>query len=204
MAFSINNVDSLENQFLVSMPQLHDPNFKQAVILVCKHDQHGAVGIIINRLTGHLMGDIFEQLEIDVASNHYANKPVVDGGPVYPELGLVVHNTTLAAPTDSSIQPSVQSWESSMYIGDNLQLTSSKDILSDMARGRGPEKVLMSLGYAGWTSGQLENEIQENAWFTTPADHDILFATEVNNKWQQSAQLLGIDVNKFSHQVGHA
>ena len=196
MVFSIHDFASLENQFLVSMPQLNDPNFKQTVILMCKHDHKGAVGIVINRLTDHRIGDIFEQLGIDASSNHYSNKPVLDGGPIYPELGLIVHNRTFESRT--------KSWESSMDIGEQLRLTSSKDILSDMARGEGPEKVCMSLGYAGWAPGQLEKEIQENAWFTTPADHEILFAGEVDNKWQQSAKLLGIDTNKFSHQVGHA
>ena len=195
-SFSINNALSLENQFLVAMPQMNGSDFKQAVILICKHDAHGAVGIVINRLTGHRISDVFAQLDIDVSSNHYLNMPVVDGGPVYPELGLVVHNNPFSAQTES--------WESSIHIGQDLCLTSSKDILSDMAHGKGPEKVLLSLGYAGWSSGQLESEIQGNAWFTTPADHDILFATEMDKKWQQSAKLLGIDVNRFSHQVGHA
>lgn len=196
MASATYNVNSLENQFLVSMPQMDDPNFKQTVILVCKHDNHGAVGIIINRLTDHLIGDIFAQMKIDVASNHYSNKPVIDGGPIYPELGFIIHNKAVTSCT--------QSWESSIDIGQHLRLTGSKDILSAMTRGKGPEKALMSLGYAGWASGQLESEIQDNVWFTTPADHDILFATEVTNKWHQSAQLLGIDINRFSHQVGHA
>ena len=196
MVFPINKFGSLENQFLVSMPQLNDPNFKQTVILMCKHDHKGAVGIVINRLTDHRIGDIFAQLEIDISSHYYSNKPVLDGGPVYPELGLIVHNR--------KFKSRAESWESSMDIGEQLRLTSSKDILSDMARGEGPEKAFMSLGYAGWGPGQLEKEIQENAWFTTPADHEILFAGEVDNKWQRSAKLLGIDTNKFSRQVGHA
>ncbi len=192
MVLAINSSHCLENQFLVSMPQLNDPNFNQTVILLCKHDETGAMGIVINRLTGHRIGDIFAQLHIDVANSRYSHHPVLDGGPVYPELGLIVHN---------HLPPR---WESTMAIGENLRLTSSKDILSDIARGEGPEKVIMSLGYAGWAEGQLEHEIQQNAWFTTPADHDILFDSRINNKWQQSARLLGIDTNHFSHQIGHA
>lgn len=196
MVSSINDFESLESQFLVSMPQLNDPHFKQTVILMCKHDHKGAVGIIINRLTDHLIGDIFKHLKIDISSTHYSNKPVLDGGPIYPDLGLVVHNRKFKSQTET--------WESSMDIGEQLRLTSSKDILSDMARGAGPEKAFMSLGYAGWAPGQLEKELQQNDWFTTPADQEILFAGEVDNKWQLSAKLLGIDTNKFSHQVGHA
>ncbi|SMN02292.1 UPF0301 protein YqgE [uncultured Candidatus Thioglobus sp.] len=192
----INDFAALENQFLVSTPQLHNSNFKQAVILMCKHDHKGSVGIVINRLTEHLIGDIFEQLGIDISSDHYSNKPVLDGGPIYPDLGLIVHN--------KKFKSSTEAWESSIDIGEQLRLTSSKDILADMARGEGPEKAFMSLGYAGWAPGQLEKEIQENAWFTTPADHEILFSGEMGNKWQRSAQLLGIDPNNFSAQVGHA
>ena len=96
---------SLENQFLVSMPQLDDPNFRQSVILICKHDDQGALGIVINRLTEHLIGDIFIQLGIKVSSTQYTGLPVLDGGPVFPEFGLIVHNT----------QP--ETWESSIMIG---------------------------------------------------------------------------------------
>jgi len=183
---------SLENQFLVSMPQLDDPNFRQSVVLICKHDEQGAMGIVINRLTDHLIGDIFVQLEIDVSSSQYSRKPVLDGGPVFPEFGLIVHNT----------EP--ETWESSLPVGEGLWITSSRDILEDMARGKGPDRAVMSLGYAGWAPEQLESEIHQNSWFTTPADHEILFATDVGGKWHQSAKLLGIDTNKFSSQVGHA
>jgi putative transcriptional regulator len=183
---------SLENQFLVSMPQLDDPNFRQSVILICKHDAQGALGIVINRLSGHLIGDIFIQLGIDVSSDQFSRQPVMDGGPVFPEFGLIVHDTD------------PQSWESSIIVGDSLWLTSSREILDDMAQGKGPERAVMSLGYAGWAPDQLENEIHENAWFTTPVDREILFAADVDDKWHQSAKLLGIDTNKFSSQVGHA
>ena len=192
MENTFNPDQSLENQFLVSMPQMQDPNFNRTVILVCKHDHNGAVGIVINRLTEHLISDIFDQLEITVSSEFHSQKPVLCGGPVYPELGLVVHNSKS------------DKWESSIEIGKQLKLTSSRDILIDMARGEGPERAIMSLGYAGWGSGQLENEIQQNAWFTTTADHEILFDENVENKWRQAAALLGIDTNQFSHQVGHA
>lgn len=182
----------LNNQFLVSMPQMEDPNFVQTVILVCRHDENGAVGIVVNRLTEHLIGDIFDQLEIKVSSDFHSRKPVLSGGPVYPELGLIVHD----AVSDK--------WESSIEIGDHLRLTSSRDILLDMAQGQGPERAIMSLGYAGWAAGQLEEEMKQNAWFTTPADLEILFDEDVEHKWRKAAALLGIDTNQFSSQVGHA
>ena len=181
-----------QNQFLVSVPQLNDPNFHQSVVLICKHDDEGAVGIVINRLTDHKMSDIFEQLGLEISSSIHINRPVHEGGPVYPELGLVVHSGT-----DSQ-------WESSMEIGESLHLTSSRDILEDMARGKGPDQVFMTLGYSGWGSGQLEDEISRNSWITTPADRSILFNTRIEDKWRQSAELIGIDISRYSGDVGHA
>ena len=182
----------LENHFLVSMPQLDDSNFKQSVILICKHNSEGAMGVVINKLTEQIAGDIFAQLHIEVSNYDQVLSPVFDGGPVHPELGLIIHDGI------------AQDWESSINIGEQLKLTSSKDILDAMANGKSPENAMICLGYAGWSPGQLENEIQDNAWFTVPVDHAILFSSEVDNKWQMSAQILGIDTAQFSHQVGHA
>ncbi len=187
-----NKGNYFENQFLVSTPQLDDPNFRQTVILICKHDDEGAMGIVVNRLSGHSAKDIFEQLEIVISNDVHTQIPVHNGGPVFPELGLIIH-------TD---KPS--NWESTVRIGDGLSLTSSKDILCDIARGEGPDRTLLSLGYAGWEPGQLEQEIYHNSWFTTPADHDILFAQDVNSKWEKAASLIGIDTRKYFHQIGHA
>lgn len=192
MAKSTTEFSSFENQFLVSMPQLDDPNFTKSVILICRHNETGVVGIVINQVSDILMIEIFEQFEIDVSSHIHTRSPILIGGPVQPELGLIVHTNH------------VENWESSMKIGDDLILTGSKDILPDMAQGAGPEKVVMSLGYAGWAPGQLENEVKENSWFTTPVDYEILFNPDIENKWQQSAKLLGINTSQFSHQVGHA
>ena len=183
---------TLENRFLVSMPQLEDPNFRKTVILICKHNKQGAVGVVVNRLTDQMIGDVFSQLKITISDHSHTISPVFDGGPVYPELGLVIHNGDLEV------------WESSIDIGGGLKLTSSKDILTDMATGNGPEKAMMILGYAGWAAGQLEQELQGNSWFTAPADHDILFAPDVGDKWQMSARSIGIEPHRFSNQVGHA
>lgn len=175
------------------MPQLNDPHFYKAVILLCKHDAHGAMGIIINRLTEHRVGDIFEQLKIEASSNIHIDRPVLEGGPVYPELGLIIHNSPQEV------------WSgSTLTINHQLKLTSSKDILHALAQGQGPEKAIMSLGYAGWAAGQLEHEIRHNAWFTTPVDEEILFSPDIGDKWQRAAKLLGIDPRNFSPQVGHA
>ena len=188
----VTNQNSLQNNFLISMPQLDDPSFNQTVVLICKHDESGAMGIVINRNTEHTLKDIFVQLDIESTSPLYCEHPVLDGGPVYPELGLIVHTA------------SDDIWESSLPISEDLVLTSSKDILESMARGIGPEKTLMSLGYAGWGPGQLETEIQANAWLTTPVNTHILFSGQVAEKWQSSARLIGVDIHQISQDVGHA
>jgi putative transcriptional regulator len=188
----VTNQNSLQDNFLISMPQLNDPSFTETVVLICKHDESGALGIVINRFTEHNLKDIFMQLDIETSSTRYQGFSVLEGGPVYPELGLVIHTG------------SRELWESSLPVSDDLVLTSSRDILESMARGIGPERALMSLGYAGWGAGQLEMEIQANAWLTAPVDKDILFSMDITEKWQSSARLLGVDIHQISQDAGHA
>ena len=183
----------LTNHFLVSMPQLEDDNFCRTVTLICQHDENGALGVVINRLTEHTLGDIYQQLEIVATDPAACAMPVFEGGPVHQEFGLVIH----------SHEPN-QSWQSTIRVGDRLALTSSRDILEAIALGNGPDQCLMSLGYAGWGPGQLEQEILRNAWFSTPVELSILFDTGVEQKWQRAASLIGIDLNRVTSQVGHA
>ncbi len=185
---------SLKNQLLVSMPQLTTPSFHQTVSLICQHDDNGAIGVVVNRLTNHRMGDIFDQLSLPVSSLKHTEQPVFEGGPVNPELGLVIH----------ADEKSGSRWESSLEIGGGLWLTSSRDILGAIAGDRGPANAIMLLGYAGWGPGQLESEIRQNSWFHTPADHSIIFDTQIDRKWHQAAKLLGIDYSRLSTEVGHA
>lgn len=184
----------LNNQLLVSMPQLTNPSFRQTVTLVCQHDANGAIGVIVNRLTEHCLGDIFDHLSLPVSSLERTSQPVFEGGPVNPELGLVIHSDD----GDNT------QWDSSLEIGGGLWLTSSRDILGAIARGQGPSQAMMILGYAGWGPGQLEAEMRQNSWFNAPADHSIIFHTETERKWRQAAELLGIDANRLSTEVGHA
>lgn len=181
----------LSNQLLVSMPQLTNPSFHQTVTLICQHDANGAIGVIINRLTEHCLGDIFAHLSLPISSLERSTQPVFEGGPVNPELGMVIHSDE-------------GNWDSSLEIGGGLWLTSSRDILGAIARGQGPSSAIMILGYAGWGPGQLEAEMRQNSWINTPADHSIIFHTEIDRKWRQAANLLGIDSTRLSTEVGHA
>lgn len=185
------NMESLQGQFLVSMPQLDDDRFKHGVVFICKHDDEGAIGVLINRLSKFLLADIFDQLEIACPSPQIMNTPVHYGGPVSPELGLLLHSPA-------------GKWESSVVVADSVHVTSSVDILHHIAAGTGPARYLMTLGYSGWAPGQLEYELSQNAWFNAPLDMELLFASDIADRWQLAAQLIGVRPEQFSNQVGHA
>lgn len=184
-------MESLTNHFLIAMPNLADPNFHRTVTLICQHNEDGALGIIINRITNLTLHEIFEQMNISTDQFKNPDLPVFSGGPVQTERGFILHN-------------SVESWSATLPISDGLGLTSSRDILEAIARNNGPENCLVALGYAGWAGGQLEQEISDNAWLNGPADSAIIFHTPVDNRWNEAAQLLGVDLSTLSSEAGHA
>ncbi len=181
----------LHNQFLIAMPNLADKDFAHTVTYLCQHNEEGAIGIIINRPMQMKLGDIFAQMNIDALSRATLNSPVYMGGPVQPERGFVIHNT------------SNQHWDSSIKISETVSLTSSRDILEAIAKSEGPKNYLIALGYAGWTAGQLEKEIINNAWLHTPYAEAILYDTPVSERWNAAANLIGININLLSTVAGH-
>jgi putative transcriptional regulator len=183
--------DFLTNQFLIAMPAMTDSNFAQTVTFIWEHNADGALGIIINRPLQMRLADVFEQLKMPTAPGVSGNQPVLQGGPVQTDRGFVVHQTG-------------GHWEHTRQVSSRLQVTTSPDILDAMARGGGPETALVALGYAGWSAGQLENEIAQNAWLTVPADERILFETPYEQRWRAAGRLLGIDLATISPHVGHA
>ena len=188
-----NTYPGLVNHFLIAMPELRDPNFDRTVTLICQHDANGALGVVINRPLDHLtLKDVFNQLDLStLTSESTAKSPVYYGGPVQQELGLVLHE-------------GVGDWGSTLVIGDNLGLTSSRDVLESLSRSDGPSHSLMTLGYAGWGKGQLEQEMQENAWLSVEADCEILFSVPAQQRWTAAASKIGIDMNQLAPGVGHA
>jgi len=188
-----NTYPGLVNHFLIAMPELRDPNFDRTVTLICQHDANGALGVVINRPLDHLtLKDVFDQLDLStLTSESTAKSPVYYGGPVQQELGLVLHE-------------GVGDWGSTLVIGDNLGLTSSRDVLESLSRSDGPSHSLMTLGYAGWGKGQLEQEMQENAWLSVEADCEILFSVPAQQRWTAAASKIGIDMNQLAPGVGHA
>lgn len=180
----------LTNQFLIAMPDLLDPQFDHAVTLICEHNEQGAMGIIINQPLDLSVSEILQHLDIKL-SDQFNDHGVFSGGPVHTEVGLILH-------------PPQGQWESSIRLSDDLCITSSKDILKAMGQGKGPENVHLVLGYAGWGPGQLEQELIDNAWLTSPADADIVFNTPNDKRWSRAVKSIGIDLMHLSTQTGHA
>jgi putative transcriptional regulator len=181
----------LNNQFLIAMPGLFDPHFFHTVTYLCQHNQEGALGIVINRPTGMKLKDIFDQMNIACDIEQIRDTPIFAGGPVQQERGFVIHS------------PCEQQWDSSIATAENINLTSSRDILEAIARGQGPLHYLIALGYAGWGSGQLEKEIIENAWLNTPCGETILYDVPVSQRWNAAASQLGIDISRLTAPAGH-
>ena len=184
---------SLSNQFLIAMPELEDPNFSRTVTLICQHDENGALGVIINRTVNSLsINDVLDQFSLPKPeSGCIGRQPIYVGGPVHNELGLVLHR-------------GLGNWQSTLNVGGQLGLTSSRDVLEAIAHSGGPDDCLLVLGYAGWSAGQLDFEIRQNAWLTVPADPRIIFEVEVEQRWAQAAASLGVDITTLSAGAGHA
>ncbi|MBX6420572.1 MAG: YqgE/AlgH family protein [Sinobacteraceae bacterium] len=180
----------LSNQFLVAMPGLEDSNFSHSVTLLCEHSEKGALGLIINRPTNLKLSDLLDQMGLEHGA--LRGDPIVYwGGPVQPERGFVVHD----APGD---------WESTLQIDEGLYITTSRDILDAIARGAGPSRYIVTLGYAGWGEGQLESEIMNNAWLNTPVDRTVLFGMPAEERWLAATKLIGLDVRQLASMAGHA
>ena len=182
----------LERQFLIAMPGLEDPNFSRGVTLLCQHNDEGALGLTINRPSDFTVMDLLNQIGLTVRDPALAAQPMYEGGPVHPERGFVLHDR------------SSKTWSSSIEVGPGLFVTSSRDILEAIAEGRGPNRFLVALGYAGWGAGQLEAEMRDNAWLNVMAGADIVFDAPVAERWAQAVAKLGIDVGRLQPAGGHA
>jgi len=186
----MNQPHYLNNQFIIAMPSLADPTFSHTVTFLCQHNQEGALGIVINKPTSMKLGDIFDQMNITVTSHTASSAPLFAGGPVQQDRGFVLHTPS-------------GDWNASMAISDSISLTTSRDILEAIAIDQGPEHFLVALGYAGWSEGQLEKEIKENAWLNTPYGQKIIFDTPINLRWNAAANQIGIDINRLTTPAGH-
>ena len=181
----------LSNQLLIAMPTLADSHFSQTVTLICEHTEQGALGIIINRPMKMRMAEVLEQLDLSSTDDLLNDQAILRGGPVQTDRGFVIHR---AGPL----------WNSTLVVSEHIHVTTSRDILQSIAEGRGPSPLNMALGYAGWGPGQLDSEIQQNAWLSAPADMGVIFDAEHATKWKRALHVLRVDPLMLSGIAGRA
>jgi putative transcriptional regulator len=184
-------IQYLTNQFLIAMPGLEDPNFYHSVTYICEHNAEGALGLVVNRPLDMQLGEILQHIHVEDAQPEARQIPVHLGGPVQQDRGFVLHEP-------------LGDWEATLKVTDTIGITSSIDILHAIARTEGPERLLVTLGYAGWGAGQLERELADNAWLSGPADPEILFRTPDEERWRAAAASLGVNLDLLSGDAGHA
>ncbi|WP_227815901.1 YqgE/AlgH family protein [Nitrogeniibacter aestuarii] len=182
---------NLTNHFLIAMPLMDDPNFARTLTYVAEHSDRGALGIIVNRPIDMDLANLFERIEIPLTDPTLARQPVFYGGPVQTDRGFVLHRPA-------------GNWNATLSVNEEIGMTSSRDILEAVAGGLVEQDILVSLGYAGWDAGQLEQELAENAWLSTPADPSIIFDLPPEERLVAAMQSMGIDFTNLSEDAGHA
>ncbi len=186
---------NLSKHFLIAMPAMADPFFAKSLAYICEHNEQGALGIVVNRPINLTLSELFAQIQLPLNPSALRDVPVHFGGPVQTDRGFVLH------------EPAGQ-WQSTLAISGNIGLTTSKDILQAVGEGQGPHNLLVTLGYAGWSQGQLEEELSQNAWLTVeatePVSEKILFGMPAEERLPATMALLGIDYATLSEDAGHA
>ena len=186
---------NLTNQFLIAMPGMGDGNFAGTVVYMCEHNDKGALGLVINRPIDINLKHLFEKVDLTLDREDLASTPVYFGGPVQTERGFVLHE---------SLDTEGGHYSSTLKIVEGLEMTTSRDVLEALSNGAGPRRVFITLGYSGWSAGQLEEELGRNGWLTVDAEPDIIFNTPVEQRYDKALSLLGIDRNFLMGEAGHA
>lgn len=184
-------INSLANNLLIAMPSLHDPNFERTVIYLCEHHEQGSVGLIINRPMQYPLSIVFEQLQIEPIRVEQNRQPLLFGGPVQPERGFVIHKQA-------------GGWRSSLFLQDEVTVTTSNDIIRAIALDNGPKDVLVTLGYSSWAENQLEQEVMDNTWLVCPYKSEILYDVPFEQRWEYAGSTLGIKMSQLVSSGGHA
>jgi putative transcriptional regulator len=189
----------LDGQLLIAMPAMGDERFSRSVIYLCAHSSEGAMGIVINQQAPNIsFTELLDQLNIAPDEDRISLPESLDsmavhfGGPVETGRGFVLHSADYFKA------------ESTLPVDDSMCLTATIDILRDIAKGSGPDKALLALGYAGWGPGQLEDEIQSNGWLNCPADPELIFDPEIGRKYNKALGSLGVDPIRLVNDSGHA
>jgi putative transcriptional regulator len=191
---------NLTGQFLIAMPAMTDPYFSKTVTYICTHNQDGAMGVILNRSADITVAKLFQQIQLEAESVALLKKIVHFGGPVQTERGFILHDIMPASHDE---------FNSTIVINNTVALTTSKDILEATAQNKGPQKMLIALGYAGWTAGQLENELAQNAWLSLETNnlddiHTLIFDKADHEKFDCAMRMMGLDLVNLSDVAGHA
>ena len=187
---------NLTGQFLIAMPAMTDPYFSKSVTFICTHNADGAMGIVLNRITDITIANLFSQIKLESDSASLLEKTVHYGGPVQVERGFILHT------------PHIE-YNSTVLVNNSIALTTSKDILEAVAVNNGPQKMLIALGYAGWTPGQLESELAQNAWLSLQTSlieetHALIFDAPNQHKFDLAMGMMGLNLANLSHNAGHA
>jgi putative transcriptional regulator len=189
----------LDGQMLVAMPGMLDERFQRTVIYMCAHSPEGAMGIVLNKPASDVSFpellvqlDIIPEKELIRLPSRVGRMHVLMGGPVETSRGFVLHT------------PDFFIDQSTLPIDDGVCLTATVDILRAIAKGSGPQTALLALGYASWSAGQLESEIQANGWLNCPADSELVFNSALDVKYDLALSRIGIDLGMLSTQAGHA
>lgn len=181
---------TLRGHFLIATPAIHRGFFNRSLTYLCRHDESGAMGIVVNQRLDITFIEMAEHLAIPTDAE-VPDFPILAGGPIRKDHGFVLH-----APMGE--------WEGSQAVCHDIGLTTSRDILCALAKGEGPREYLVALGYAGWAPGQLEAEIADNSWLTVAADRQTLFHSETSQKLAEAGRMLGINVDLLTANAGHA
>lgn len=185
----------LSGKLLIAMPSMTDPRFERAVIFICAHDAEGAMGLVLNKaLPGLEFLDLLDQLDIPKAANMgkaVQDIPIMNGGPVENARGFILHGSDFQEPD-------------TVHVNDDFGVTGTIDAIRKISEGDAPAQMLFALGYAGWSAGQLDQELQANAWLTLDADAAIVFHDNLENKWDLAIQKIGIDPAMLSAEGGRA
>ncbi|MBT9609451.1 YqgE/AlgH family protein [Aquabacterium sp.] len=195
MSADVSHSIDLTNQFLIAMPGMVDDNFAGTVVYLCEHSNNGALGLVINRPTDINLKHLFERVDLSLDRDDLAARPVFYGGPVQTERGFVLHE---------GLGDDGEHYSSTLKISGGLEMTTSRDVLEALSSGAGPKRVFVTLGYAGWGAGQLEDEISRNGWLSVNADPELIFATPVAQRYDKALSLLGVDRNFLMGEAGHA
>jgi putative transcriptional regulator len=189
---AIEGENFLEGKILIALPGMPDPRFEKTIIYMCAHSGEGAMGIIVNKpVEGLSFSDLMKKLEVQVTGKT-PDMPVLYGGPMETGRGFVLHSGEY------------ESADATLPVAEDVSLTTTIEILRAMSEGRGPQKAIFALGYAGWSPGQIENELRGNGWIHCDADSSLLFGGQFESKWAMALKKLGIDASGLSAHAGRA